>query len=415
MGAMPNSFTRLSPRAIVLLALVVGTLAKLWLAGTSIGSNDLLVFRWFAQYIDSEGLAGMYRHTALFNHTPLTSAYMVGVLKLSGGEVSAFAFWFRFGGILADVTVVLGLLRVVRNGVQIPTWALALFAVSPVSIMVSGFHGNIDSMLVAALFFTVLALSEKRWLLAGLALALACNLKVSPLLVVPGLGLWALAQSPRGAAVFAGSAMVATLVGWSFPLMVCPKEFLTNVLGYGGFWGIWGFTSVLRDTGLPDFSRVSFINLTAAQVLVAKVLKGIVVVSTLGLAWVRRKQDVFATVGAVWLVFLVFAPGVAAQYLVWPAPFLLLLSARGFAFVTLGCSVFLAAFYTALCKGWPWILGVSNAETTPHWLPWTYVAWVPCVAWWVVGVTLCARRCRGSVASEKGAGWGTSAEMMGSK
>ena len=132
MGAMPNSFTRLSPRAIVLLALAVGTLAKLWLAGSSVGSNDLLVFRWFAQYIDSEGLAGMYRRTEVFNHTPLTSAYMVGVLKLSGGELSAYAFWFRLGGILADVAVVFGLLRMVKIGVQIPTWALALFAAIPV-------------------------------------------------------------------------------------------------------------------------------------------------------------------------------------------------------------------------------------------------------------------------------------------
>ena len=383
---MPNSQVglfsgRYSPRTIVLLALVVGTLAKLWLAGTSIGSNDLPLFKGFARLLETHGLVALYRDSTIFNHTPLISAYTVFVARISGDAAEDFAFVFRLGGIIADAAVVFGLLRMVRLGVQIPTWALALFAASPVSIMVSGFHGNVDPMLAAALFFAAMLLRERRWLAAGLALALACNIKVSALLIAPAFGAWALAQDRKGAFQFTLAAALATLAGWSYPLVVCPEAFARNVLGYGGYWGIWGITHLLRATGEPDFQKISYAGLSSAQTTIIQVLKWIVIGGAFGLAWFRRKKDIFATVGAVWLVFLVFAPGVAAQYLVWPAPFLLLLSARGYAAVTLGCTVFLAAFYTVICNGWPWTLGISTTANTQQWLPWTHAAWVPCVMW----------------------------------
>ena len=383
---MPNSQTgpssgRYSPRTIVFIALVLGTLAKLWLAGTSIGSNDVPLFKGFARLLEANGLMTLYRDSTIFNHTPLISAYTVLVARLSGDAMEDFAFLFRMGGIIADVTVVLGLLRMVRLGVQIPTWALALFAASPVSIMVSGFHGNVDPMLAAAMFFTGMLLREKRWLAAGIALALACNIKVSALLIAPAFGAWALAQDRKGALQFTLAAMLATAAGWSWPLVVCPGAFMRNVLGYGGYWGIWGITHLLRSTGNPEFQKISYVGLSSAQATIIQVLKWIVISGALGFAWLRRKQDIFTTVGAIWLVFLVFAPGVAAQYLVWPAPFLLLLSARGYAAVTLGCSVFLAAFYTIICNGWPWLMGISTGANTERWLPWTHAAWVPCVVW----------------------------------
>lgn len=383
---MPNSQTgpssdRYSPRTIVLIALILGTLAKLWLAGTTIGSNDAPLFKGFARLLETNGLVTLYRDSTIFNHTPLISAYTVLVARISGDAMEDFAFLFRLGGIIADVAVVLGLLRMVRLGVQIPTWGLALFAASPVSIMVSGFHGNVDSMLAAALFFTGMFLRERRWLAAGIALAFACNIKVSALLLAPAFGAWALAQDRKGAMQFTLAAALATTAGWSWPLVACPAEFARNVLGYGGYWGIWGITHLLRSTGNPDFQKISYVGLSSAQATIIQVLKLIVICGALGLAWFRRKQDLFKTVGAIWLVFLVFAPGVAAQYLVWPAPFLLLLSARGYAAVTLGCSVFLAAFYTIICNGWPWMMGISTGANTEHWLPWTYAAWVPCVVW----------------------------------
>ena len=390
---MPNTQSgpkqgRWTPRFIVLVALALGTFAKLWLAGTSIGSNDLPLFKGFARLLETHGLVELYRNSTIFNHTPLISAYTVGAHWIAGDSTQSFAFVFRLGGIVADAAVVFGLLRMVRLGVQIPTWALALFAASPVSIMVSGFHGNVDPMLAAALFFTALALREKRWIAAGFALALACNIKVSALLIAPAFGAWVLARDRAATVRFTVSAVLFTVAGWAWPLIACPDAFARNVLGYGGYWGIWGITQLLRATGNPDFAKISYVGLSAAQTSVIQVLKLIIIGSALGVAWFRRRQDLFSTVGAVWLVFFVFAPGAAAQYLVWPAPFLLLLSARGYAAVTVGCGIFLAAFYTVLCNGWPWVLGVSTAANTPRWLPWTYAAWLPCVAWlavWSVG------------------------------
>lgn len=99
------------------------------------------------------------------------------------------------------------------------------------------------------------------------------------------------------------------------------------------------------------------------------VLKVLVVVGILLLAWRRRNQPapaLFATLRYAWIIFFVLSPTVAAQYLVWLAPFILLLAPTFYGFLVAGSSVFLFALYTITSGGFrvPGSRGTSLTRRT---------------------------------------------------
>ena len=119
---------------IVAVALVALTL-KLAIAYNTIGTNDAVFFYGFAKVLSQHGLEFTYQHSRYFNHPPLTAYYLRGILALTEQPWCQaagihFPFLLRFPGIIADFAVVLVLLKMVKTGVFIPTWALALFAIS---------------------------------------------------------------------------------------------------------------------------------------------------------------------------------------------------------------------------------------------------------------------------------------------
>src|SRR5437764_15428307 len=131
---------------IVALALVAAAL-KIAIAYNTIGTNDAVFFYGFAKVLNEHGLEWTYAHSRYFNHPPLTAYFLRGVFVLTEQRWCQdlgihFPFLLRLPGIMADFLVVLILLQTSKREIRIPTWPLALFAVSPVSLMVSGFHGN---------------------------------------------------------------------------------------------------------------------------------------------------------------------------------------------------------------------------------------------------------------------------------
>src|SRR5437773_138401 len=173
--------------------------------------------------------------------------------------------------IIADFLVVAVLLRMSKIDIRIPTWALALFALSPVSLMVSGFHGNTDPVMVLLLVCAVWMCLRNQPVLAGLFFALSCQIKIVPLLFLPAFVFFWLSQSrSRG---FLMSGAITTCLLWSEPLLHFPTLFAKNVLAYGSYWGIWGITYLFRLTCLHDFSRLSFFDFELFQNIISPVLK----------------------------------------------------------------------------------------------------------------------------------------------
>ena len=367
----------------VLIVLLGMTLLKIIWAVNSAGSVDMVLFYNFGKGVEQYGLTEIYRMDEKFNHTPLTGGFAWLLWRIAGDDKMQFAFMLRLASIIADVAVVGALLRWRAKLGNLPAWwALILFAASPVSLMISGFHGNVDPIMVALLFLATVAAANGRPVLCGVLFGLASNVKIVPIIVSPVFFFfWLGRPNPiPGLLRFMIASGTLMLAGWALPLVMCPREYIHNVFGYGSTWGVWGLPYLLRMTGWEAVQKIDFKGLGATQNILAALLKVAAIGGIAAVGWLRRKvapSELAATLGIAWLVFFIFAPGVGVQYMVWAAPFLLLLSARGYAVITAASTVFLFVFYHTTSGGrWPWFLAIPRGPETPIWSAWGVIAWL---------------------------------------
>jgi hypothetical protein len=382
-GGQAEDSPAFRPGLIIAVA-VVASLVKVAIALTSLGTNDVLAFYQFAKAIDSHGLAWTYEHSILFNHPPLIGYFLRALARLEHQPFLqqnglTFPFFLRLPGIIADFVSVLLVLSVAGRYPHLrpPRWALLLFAASPVSMMITGFHGNTDPILVLFLLLASIMAVHGRPALCGLSLALACQVKIIPLLLLPIFFFFWIER--RRISLFLGSFLGSSIIFCLEPLLKTPVMFAKNVLAYGSFWGVWGLTYCLRMTGLNEFNKTSFFNLSALQNAITMILKVTVVLGILVLAWRRRKlpaPSLFASIGYAWLIFFVVSPGVAAQYLVWLAPFILFLSPTFYGFLVAGSSVFLFALYTITSGGFPWYFAHASNKLSAICAHWALIPWL---------------------------------------
>jgi uncharacterized membrane protein len=392
MGALtpnmnPVSVATSSRKSIVPMLLVpalalLAMLIKLMIALNTFGTNDVTLFYEFGRLLTQHGLEWTYRHSIYFNHPPLIAYFLRAIYYLDHqvwfqDHGFLFPFLLRLPGIIADFISVLLVMRISKSpGVRIPFWAMALFAISPVSLMVAGFHGNTDPIMVVFMLAAALMVLKERPVLCGLFFALSCQVKVAPVLFFPIFFCFWLAH--RKAFPFLISSGLFSMILWAEPLTKFPELFAKSVLSYGSYWGIWGVTYWLRLTGLPEFSRVSFYDLSLPQNLVVGALKVIIIATVLFLAWRRRYLDGAGLIGSIaygWMIFFVLSPGISVQYMVWLAPFVLVLAPTVYGWLTLASSVFLFFFYNVTAHGLPWYSAVSTNNLNLLWTPWSIWPW----------------------------------------
>lgn len=368
---------------------LIGVVLKLVITFNTFGTSDVLMFYQFARALTQHDLGWLYQHSIYFNHPPLTAYYLRLIFFLDHQAAFresglTFPVLLRLPGILADFVVVFVLFRAskVEAVIHLPTWALALFALSPVSLMISGFHGNTDSVMV---MFLVLAswmcLKNRPWLCA-LFFAMSCQIKIIPLLFFPILlFFW---QARRASFAFVLPFALTSLALWAEALLKCPALFFRNVLSYGGLWGSWGITYWLRLTQWREFNDMGDFNLSFVASVVALLLKTMIIVAVLVIAWRRRylrNPAVMDSIGYGWIIFFIFSPGVSAQYMIWLAPFVLVLSPVFYSWLVASSSLFVFFFYNAIAGEWPWYSANANSsrELSTLSAPWSLLPWATLV------------------------------------
>jgi hypothetical protein len=362
---------------VVLIALLAMA-AKLYCAATTYGTVDVMLYYHFGQNIAREGVVNTYLHDRIFNHPPLLGNYLGLIYELAGGNGPRFAFYHRLPGILADLAVVFLLLWIRRRtGQPSSWWALGLLAASPVSFMISGYHGNYDPLIALGLVLAVVACLQGQALLVGVLLGLACQVKIIPLIMSPVLFFYWWHRGKAG--VFTVATVATLLLGWCAPLLVVPGIFTHQVLVYNSIWGWWGFTYLFNISGLPGLAGMASLKpLSTPQAVVVQTLKFLIIAGTLLVAWRRRKgtaEEMLGTMGLVWALFFTFAPGFGVQYLAWVSPFLLFYSARWFTAFTVSASVALFIFYNTISHGIPCKAGTGLETLFGIWAPWLLLPW----------------------------------------
>ena len=120
--------------------------------------------------------------------------------------------------------------------------AVAAYALSLVSLLVSSYHGNTDSLCAMLCLLTAYLIDRQRPLAAGLAFAAALNVKLLPLVLVPA---FALAfRSWRPTLRFGLGLAVAGVPFVPF-VACCGSQVYRNVLAYNSYVDRWGIMAVL--------------------------------------------------------------------------------------------------------------------------------------------------------------------------
>ena len=146
----------------VITAAALAFVVKISLAWNTYGSNDVIFWECDLAKIQHEGGLALYRdgaqiywngawfRTEPFNQPP----FMIHLLRAWAAVAEAsglpMRFWLRLTSVLADIgslALVWGIL--IASKLHVRPLALGLVALSPVSIAVSGFHGNTDPVMVS--------------------------------------------------------------------------------------------------------------------------------------------------------------------------------------------------------------------------------------------------------------------------
>jgi uncharacterized membrane protein len=254
-------------------------------------------------------------------------------ILLSGGIENAtgvpFSSVVQIPQILADAGITILVYSYLRwRGAteRICLISAALIALGPPFVVISGYHGQIDSLAilpaVAALIVWETA-PDRRALIAGLLIGVGAATKT-----VPGLMLLALLPTARDrremvTLVVAAVAVPAILLA---PFFLADPSGASAVFDYSGAPGLGGLSLVLQPDLPADWLTVDTLHLTSAsQWLVDR--QGLPLILALAAAFVfLMRYRPAARDGAVfvWLVVYAFTPNEFLQYSIWGIPFLLM-------------------------------------------------------------------------------------------
>ena len=331
-------------RRTILCCALAATGIKIFLALKSSGTLDVFAFGEFLANIRDVGGIGAYYRTGRagnpFNHPP----FMIHAIRSMGFLADAthlpFRFWLRFPSILADLGNLYLIWQIIEHTPTLPqspslrAWPLflVLLAVYPGSILISGFHGNTDPLMIFFLLLSIYLLNVRRlvWL-AGAAFGMAVNIKVVPLVFAPAIFLFL--PDLRTRLKFFVTAAAVFLVGSLPYLLQDPFVIWKTVFGYKSLYGRWGWTRLVVKF-VPGLAPPALGNaeLTGGHALIAAagrfLMFGSILVASLRMNLRRRKPPLFLQCALVAFLFLFLTPGFGTQYLAWLVPFIFVPGAR---------------------------------------------------------------------------------------
>src|ERR1051325_5257761 len=297
-----------SQRKLLWTAIAVAMAIKLYLALSTAGSLDVAGFADHSEKIRELG-AGAYRVRGAFNNPLNHPPPMFHLFRLWGwlteNTVMPYVFWLRLVPTVADVGTVL-----IASRLRVSIAVLIALALNPVSILISGYHGNTDSLMI---FFVVLGIYLASSRTSGFIFGLAMCVKVVPMIFVPAFWFYL----PRARRIqFVTLAGVTFLVA-SLPYIAQdPLAVWHNVFGYGSSYGQWGFTLLASIISPPAFVHGEYEPLGIHKGIAA-ILKFTTLVLVVALAWYLNRKDkptLFIQAGLITAITLFLAPGFGIQY-----------------------------------------------------------------------------------------------------
>jgi hypothetical protein len=379
---IPSAHPALWSPMLVAAVLVVATGIKLWLALNTLGTNDVLTWQRFVRALHAVGGSGVYATFSHMNHPPFMLHVLSGLDALAGLSGITFPFWLRLPAILADIITVILMWQLLRPYLapMAHTASIALLAAAPPSILISGFHGNTDPLMIMFVVLTVWLLTTSRpiWV-AAVAFGGALSIKVVPIFLIPVFVFYIPRMRQR--TLFGIIAGATWLVAGLPYVLQSPALIASQVFGYGSLYGDWGWSLLLRmlGTASPAAATLYVLGGIWGKYVMAAVLM-------LQAWWFSRVGVALAKqVGLALLAVLVLTPGFGVQYLSWAVPWVVLFGLIPTILTYSASGVLLGVLYNAWSQGSWWLAVSTGVWPLDYWLP-GLLCWATLLTIWLVTV-----------------------------
>ncbi len=365
--------------ALTLIALLVRLLPMLLLpvgAGYDIDSFQL-VGDAFLNGEEVYTSAARGRHPYL----PL-QMYLIGATTfLSRVTPVPFVPWLKLPAVLADVLITVVIYKAFRRWGETENtavfWAL-LYALNPISVLVSAYHGQFDAIPVLLLLLSWFTWQFGRHLKQSAAfLGFAVLDKTWPILFLPVIFI-RLPDNRRR--------LTYSLISLGIPLLFTaayvfffssdPVPMLRRALTHSGVPGYWGYSALLYVPGSLWIDPDTIIKAVAPYQRIALLLAGL-----FALWWTRKQSALDALLTVILSIFSVTL-GMGIQWLLWPVAFAILAREKKWLkwYTTAGTLMLFTHLYGL--HMYPWADALFQEETATALIRLSYLpSWIIVVLW----------------------------------
>lgn len=327
-------------------------------------------------------LSGQEVYTSVLGRHPYLpfQMYIMGAMAyLSDWTGLPYVVAIKLPAILADVALTGLIFSAVRHrkGRQFAAYSALLYALNPISLLVTAYHGQFEGVTLLLLVLAWLAWDTGRERSSAVALGFAILNKTWPVVFLPvafiRLREW------RGRALYSLVALgipLAFVVLYLVYFSADPMPMLRRALTHRGVAGYWGPGAILNPAAqlLPGLQGiVDTLLALRTWLLLAAVLLTL---------WITRRQSALDAFLSLLLSMFVVTVGFGIQWLVWPVPFAVLAGEDRYLKIYSLAGAFMLAVHLFGLHMSP-VLSQSLPASTADWiirlsgLP----AWLVTVAW----------------------------------
>ena len=238
-----------------------------------------------------------------------------------------------------------------------------LYAINPVTILITTLHGQFDVIPIFFILLTIYLLQQKKELASILSFSFAVLTKTWPILfLIP------IARKIKNKKLLILIIVLPVIFSLIYVLLF--KSSLISIIKtltyYQGLWGIWGLFDLLGK------QRILFQKLTTL----------IFLVGFFAYSFFNNKKNLIKNILSLLLFFFVFTTNFSIQYFTWIIPFLILIKPKNYLFLIILISLDLLSFYYfwLFCVGCkitpPWLVVTQNIIGFVLWLSFIKVGYL---------------------------------------
>jgi len=217
-----------------------------------------------------------------------------------------------------------------------------LYAINPITILITTMHGQFDVIPVFFILLTLYLIKVKKDFGAVLSFSFAILIKTWPVIfLIP------IVRNIKNRKII----FLSVLFPIAFTLIYCffyktnPIEIGKTLISYQGLYGIWG----------------PLILLGKQRILFQKLLTIIFLIGFFIYSYANHEKDIVRNILKLLFFFYIFTTNFSIQYFVWIISFLIIIKPRNYVFLITLMTFYLISFY------YVWLFCL-NCKIMPNWL-----------------------------------------------